>query len=134
MEKEFVPFNLAVKLKELGFDEPCFCTYHNGELSRNPSNKIDSIPIKKEPYTWKNSIVHNTVISAPLWQQCFDWFTNKNYHSYIEGSYPWFRYYINTESDRYEGFKHLKPQEARQACLEKLIELVEIEKYKLEDK
>jgi hypothetical protein len=24
MEKEFVPYELAVKLKALGFDEPCF--------------------------------------------------------------------------------------------------------------
>jgi len=28
MEREFVPYMLAVKLKELGFDEPCFGYYH----------------------------------------------------------------------------------------------------------
>ena len=27
MEKEFVPYELAVKLKELGFDEECFGYY-----------------------------------------------------------------------------------------------------------
>lgn len=26
MEKEFVPYELAVKLKALGFNEPCFAT------------------------------------------------------------------------------------------------------------
>jgi hypothetical protein len=30
MEKEFVPYELAVKLKELGFDEPCFGYYDEG--------------------------------------------------------------------------------------------------------
>ena len=28
MEKEFIPYELALKLKELGFDEPCFGLYH----------------------------------------------------------------------------------------------------------
>ena len=27
MEREFVPYNIAVRLKELGFDEPCFGYY-----------------------------------------------------------------------------------------------------------
>jgi hypothetical protein len=27
MEKEFIPYDLSLKLKELGFDEPCFGWY-----------------------------------------------------------------------------------------------------------
>lgn len=113
MEKEFVPFNLAVKLKDLGFKRTCLAEYIDGVfyLSTSLNNKKQVL----------------TTASAPLWQQAFDWFTSKGYHSYIEGAYPWFRYYINTESDRYEGFKHLKLEEARQSCLEKLIEIVENE-------
>ena len=34
MKKEFVPYELAVKLKELGFDEPCLGNY------RLPSNRL----------------------------------------------------------------------------------------------
>ena len=34
MEKEFVPYELAVKLKALGFDEPCLDQYKtDAELS-----------------------------------------------------------------------------------------------------
>ena len=29
MEKEFVPYELALRMKELGFDEPCFGYYNN---------------------------------------------------------------------------------------------------------
>jgi hypothetical protein len=33
MEKEFIPYNLALELKDLGFDEPCFGYYEpNGDL------------------------------------------------------------------------------------------------------
>ena len=27
MEKEFIPYEIALALKELGFDEPCFANY-----------------------------------------------------------------------------------------------------------
>lgn len=118
MEKQFVPYELAVKLKEFGFDEPCFAKYVEDE--KEIHGQFFPIKSLKIYYTKYN----RSCVKAPLWQQAFDWFTSKGYHSYIEGAYPWFRYYINTDDDRYEGFKHLKLEEARQACLEKLIELV----------
>ena len=31
MEKEFVTYELALKLKELGFNEPCIATYDEDE-------------------------------------------------------------------------------------------------------
>ena len=77
MKNQFVTYEIALKLKELGFDEECFCTYHNTELSRNPSHKMDATPIQGIPYTWKNSKVHNSIICAPLWQQAIDWFREK---------------------------------------------------------
>ena len=32
MEKEFIPYEQALALKELGFDEHCFGLYENGKL------------------------------------------------------------------------------------------------------
>ncbi len=29
MEKDFIPYEEALALKELGFDEPCFAVYFN---------------------------------------------------------------------------------------------------------
>lgn len=108
MKEQFLPYNLALKLKELGF-----VFYPFGYYSLLEDNKI----IESTFYA------SDDFLEAPLWQQAFDWFTRKGLHSYIEGAYPWFRYYINTDDDRHEGFKHLKIEEARQACLEKLIEI-----------
>ena len=77
MKEQFVTYKIALAVKELGFDEKCFCTYSKGILSRNPSNKIDGKPIQYKPYTWRNSIVHNSIVTAPLWQQLIDWFREK---------------------------------------------------------
>lgn len=140
MEKEFVTYEQALALKELGFDEECFCTYSNKQLSRNPSHKMDSIPITEEPYTWCNSKVHDTVITAPLKQQAFRWFREKhNIDAWVQ---PFVAYdrgvrtnpYLPDESYSYFIFKDglwvsdkidfLSPEEAEDACIDKLIELV----------
>lgn len=68
INRQFVPYELALKLKELGFDEPCFGVYINGRFyprykstnSRfNPNQKLD-----------KTNVQYCT---APTWQQVFDW-------------------------------------------------------------
>ena len=42
MIKEFVSYEMALELKELGFDEPCFTYYYDisGELRKNISVDI----------------------------------------------------------------------------------------------
>jgi hypothetical protein len=53
------------------------------------------------------------------------WFRDKyDLHSYIEGAYPWFRFYINSKYDRCQGHKNLLLDEAEFECLKKLIEIV----------
>jgi hypothetical protein len=32
-EKDFIPYEIALELKQLGFDEPCFTYYKNDQLS-----------------------------------------------------------------------------------------------------
>jgi len=44
MEKEFVPYELAVKLKAIGFNELCFTYYEeDGRLSDTPKESGDDI-------------------------------------------------------------------------------------------
>ena len=124
MTKEFAPYELAVKLKALGFNEPCFGfyledgTWTPASYSRKgtvfPSN-ADLLP------EW---------CAAPLCQQAFRWFREK-YEIYyiIEGSKKFgFQHFIYDDKGSYEikseeTFKNY--EEAELACLIKLIELVE---------
>ena len=143
MKKEFVPFELAVKLKELGFDEPCFGYYVDGEL-RGINLGIEQLG-GIEPYyqrfgfhTLSNHNIDNPnkiVVTAPTFSQAFRWFREKHnidglLHKTAEGSY----YFWITECE-YENYNHYKYynqmvyfntyEEAELACLERLIELVE---------
>lgn len=70
MEKEFVTYKIALKLKELGFDEEVCALYRHERLY--PILGFEKI----------NSI-KQSVIAAPLWQQVIDWFSEK-YKVYIE--------------------------------------------------
>jgi hypothetical protein len=118
MEKEFVPYELALKMKQLGFDEPCFRYYQNGFLMND------------NPYLVpKNSHLLNSEkeCSTPLYQQAFRWF-RENYdllgiptHSrYTIISNKWVGQPLYGNYNSYE--------EAELGCLEKLIEIVEQEK------
>lgn len=75
MNKEFVSYKLAVKLRELGFDEPCFgYYYHENSLTKcrpqiyyfdtfTECNPHEEIPLDS--------------CTAPLYQQGFRWFREK---------------------------------------------------------
>ena len=57
MNKEFIPYEQALELKELGFEEICFAWYHKGKLTFNELYNLPDIQQK----------TRNT--SAPLYQQ-----------------------------------------------------------------
>ncbi len=112
MTKEFAPYELAVKLKALGFDEPCFGYYledgtrvpasYSEEGTAYPSN-TDLLP------EWS---------AAPLYQQAFKWFREK-YDLFISIFHYENGYAINNlrRFDTHE--------EAEVALLTSLIELAE---------
>jgi hypothetical protein len=114
MEKEFVPYEQALELKELGFDQPCFGYYKYEELLIQGQSKNSD---------------HGFSISAPLYQQTFRWFREKKYQAEILwrgdfGDFCWkigrFKYGSHFFSD--DGFKTY--EEAELECLKKLIEIV----------
>lgn len=66
LKKYRVPFKLAVKLKEIGFDNVCDAVY----LSENEyyqESGISNYPPSRFP----------DVVPAPLWQQAFEYILNK---------------------------------------------------------
>ena len=118
IEKEFIPYEQALALKELGFDEPCFMTYLNGKLD-------------KEIFLFNHSIrSHSTqeFVSAPLYQQAFRWFREKGLHSAImpkitpSNTTVYYIYEGKPKKDWNNCFETY--EEAELECLKKLIEIV----------
>jgi hypothetical protein len=64
MNKEFVSYEQAVALKELGFDEPCFGLWN----INNGKHEVDIIGVCKYSIEFK----YREVV-APLYQQAFRW-------------------------------------------------------------
>jgi hypothetical protein len=124
MSKEFVPYELAVKLKELGFDEPCFGYYDNaGKLYYNTNGQ----PVEKDWVWVDNQILPTDMILVPTFSQAFRWFRENHDLNYvIVKAESWF-YTINGCNTQ-EGFNTY--EEAELACLTKLIEIVEQQKQK----
>ena len=75
MNKEFVPYEESLALKELGFDEPCFGNYNNlTETIRFIFGKTNEgcLVYNKVPGT-DIIVTSNERILAPLYQQAFRW-------------------------------------------------------------
>ena len=71
MKEQFVTYEIAKKLKELGFNEPTFATFcpiNEGEIKEG-----SLLPFKGMFLPTGNSI-----ILAPLWQQAIDWLREKH--------------------------------------------------------
>ena len=122
MTQEFIPYEQALELKELGFDEPCFGWFTNSYL------RIGSVVENKHVQGEDETL-------APLYQQVFRWFRKESgiesfVHKSIEGNY----YFVikrtgNNESNMYEFTKTAPKtfdtyEEAELECLIKLIEIV----------
>jgi hypothetical protein len=79
MEKEFVPYEIALDLKQLGFNESCFA-YCNSFYKKDI--------IKQGVKGCVNSALEINEVALPLYQQVFKWFRNKhNLIGYIQTSY-----------------------------------------------
>ena len=114
MENEFIPYEQALALKELGFEEDCLSFYdpHNKNLYivGNPLNYnfISTLP---EILKVKNPKARD--ISAPLYQQAFRWLVNKITNPlYVE---DFLIAYLN---------EYRNKQEAELECLKELIKII----------
>jgi hypothetical protein len=126
MEKEFVSYEIALKLKELGFDEPCLTYYY--ELTSNLRTHI-GVDIGNAWTYSENKKLGFTL--APLYQQAFRFFRGK-YR--LEGAiyrlnFKWASHVFNIETSTY-CFKHElfeKYEEAEIHSLQKMIKIIEKE-------
>ena len=62
MKKEFIPYQQALALKELGFNEPCYATYSSNDkkLTGFPLEDMEGKPCNALDYKWQNSKIHFT--------------------------------------------------------------------------
>ena len=103
MEKEFIPYEQALALKELGFDEPCMSSrdMNNGE-------GLIQLPLYQQAFRWfrEKYQVHSTITSIS--QESWQWHITKPGESlgklYEEDFYTY--------------------EKAELACLKHLIEIV----------
>ena len=119
MTQEFVPYELAVKLKELGFDEPCF-GYYNGNYEFTFFVDVRSCNTNSEFKFYP---------TAPTYSQAFRWFREKyDLFTHIEKGENPKNFYpiIDNVSHKYNPKLWFDTyEETELACLEKLIEIVE---------
>jgi len=118
MKNEFLSYEQSIALKELGFDEPTLGYYSNNELKETLCVDIEFI---------KTVNFDSEVIAAPLIQQAFRFFREKyGLLSYLSpgGDDKWFCN-IEEGDDLVFLLLYNTYEEAEQACLNKLIELVE---------
>ena len=117
MKNEFVSYEMALELKELGFDELCFSFYNTEKKLYN-----------SEGYYKKGYNVLNEEVVAPLYQQAFRFFREK-YR--LEGAiyrlnFKWASQIFNIETSTY-CFKHELfeiYEEAEINSLQKMIKIV----------
>jgi hypothetical protein len=122
MEKEFVPYELALRMKQLGFDEPCFAFYNGKHLDLGVWDW-------EYPAGQKRRDIGECP-QAPTFSQAFRWFREKYsmYHQIHKG-YGWegiVRESNNNESILWHDGTYNSPEEAELACLEKLLSIVEL--------
>jgi hypothetical protein len=116
MENEFIPYEQALELKELGFDEPCIGKFYHNHL------EIGGSWLNSEFNKDKND--GNIFTSAPLYQQVFRWFRVKyNAHIYPQKftDNTWYVSWGDWESPVFETY-----EEAELECLNKLIEIAKL--------
>lgn len=131
IEDEFVTYDLALRMKQLGFNKPCMsCFFNDGAKEFFPGSVSSA-----NEFTQK--MLELGHVPTPTWQSAFSWF-RKEYglsgwvnESFVGNSRQGvisikseigLKYYPTTTNffDTYE--------EAQQSCLEKLIEIVEKQK------
>lgn len=124
MTREFVSYEIALALKELGFNEPCMAIYYSKDKSFSWHHHKDHT--NDEPAL--DSGEFN--ISAPTYSAAFRWFREKHgmHHTIQYDGKEYIAYthnYHKTTKYKFDTY-----EEAELACLDKLIEIIKNEQSK----
>jgi hypothetical protein len=118
MNKEFIPYEQALELKQLGFNELCLFYYTDNESLR----------------IYHQSEIYDDLVGAPLYQQAFRWFRDRHglYADLFVDDDQTFGFCVSSfaEEGRCRLDKPIKRQfstykESELECIKFLIEIVE---------
>jgi hypothetical protein len=142
MNKDFISYEQALALKELGFDEPCLAYYDkDGDFLSDIGINEDIDNLYRNSYFVMYKDFSESEYTAPLYQQAFRWFREKHniqgyiYSSTVRGNvektkqFTGYIWNINgidipfLSTDARDEL-HDTYEEAELACLIKLIEIV----------
>jgi len=135
MKEHFVNYNQALALKELGFDEPCWCYFVNDVFfdsmfpkdydyfeQMNKKMEYTLAPLKSQVFKWFRN--DHKLESNIIFHECYYEHGDKNvYEVNIESSVD---YTFNLHITPIEGFKTY--EEAESACIDKLISVIKEKK------
>ena len=114
MKNEFIPYDIALAMKEIGFDEIVLVEYNSAEIGRRYIEKKIS------------SVRHGYQIKL-TYGQAFRWFREKGYHCGIIPRYDEFYYSIKdfvNDKEYGDVYNISSYEEAELSCLRKLIEII----------
>lgn len=85
MEKMFVPYELALELKELGFKEECFGCYYQAieHVARDYYKREDKVYNEGSPIYFTTGHYYKTekyskfLVGVPTWEQAFNFLLKK---------------------------------------------------------
>lgn len=151
MKKQFVTYEIALALKELGFNERCFSKWSKdwkkqsyslypilatmglNSPYKKESNGYDQKEVNDGGYTFtgykNNSLDHGEeVIAAPLWQQAIDWFIEEynlliTITSQSQESWQWHIQFPHDSLNKMWEEDFYTYKEAREQAILKAIEL-----------
>jgi hypothetical protein len=122
IQDKFIPYNLALELKHLGFDEPCFATYFTVGAWQ--------IDCTEGALNLKRNEAGEYTILAPLWQDALDWFREQHNLEYqiqriVNGNY---HALIHKNTDEYLDLV----RELKNVCIDEVVDVYEYEEARLE--
>jgi hypothetical protein len=146
LHKEFIPYELALRMKVLGFDEPCITFYPvnltqpligdyatlglNGKYSSIKDGYRNSVCLNQ---LWKKRYKQDYAnVAAPTFSQAFRWFREKyglsktidDFYSDGKLRFDYSIRKIGSQEDNPKGI-FVSYEDAQQACLEEMIQIIE---------
>jgi hypothetical protein len=130
IEQEFIPNQAALLMREIHFDEPCLkYKWNDAEVSLWMSHSSKPSCFHTQDFWTENDLF---TISIPTFSQCFKWFRERKLLGLIHPIDDWDSWAFSILAEDCmspffkigEGDEYKSPEEAKLACLKKLIEIV----------